>query len=111
MFKTNTKFKIANTSTEYLADDAQDVICNIDNDFGQFGVYKISNNSLVYNNCEVETLLEPKNVFTRKYYSYKDVLFDRIVAVSFTFTYLKNLHLVRSTNSKELSLSLIVVSE
>lgn len=65
IFNTNTKFRIATTSREYYAQDAKEnVTCNIDEQFGQFGVYDVN---VVGNDCEVVTLKEPKNIYLRKY--------------------------------------------
>lgn len=65
IFKTNMKFRIGTNYMEYDPQHNEDnVICNIDEQFGQFGVY---NATVETNVCKIVTLKEPKNIYFRKF--------------------------------------------
>lgn len=64
IFETDLKFRIANESSEYLPQDKEEnVICNLNENFGQFGVYTVN---IENNTCKVDAELEPKNIYIRK---------------------------------------------
>lgn len=66
IFRSDLKFRIASDSLEYSSQNRDvNVICDIDENFGQYGVYSIHVDS---NSCQVETLKEPKNIYLRKYF-------------------------------------------
>lgn len=44
-------------------DETETLVCNIDNNFGQFGVYNVDINET---GCYVNTVKEPVNIYTRK---------------------------------------------
>lgn len=63
-YRTNTKFRVAKNYRQYYPqDDRSNVICDIDNIFGQFGVYSLNVND---SGCTVVTLKEPVNTLSRK---------------------------------------------
>lgn len=58
-------FKVAlNDSSLLLSSKANEVICDINEDFGEFGIYEIYIND---DNCSVKTIKEPVNIYIRKY--------------------------------------------
>lgn len=64
-YSTNLKFRIASGYPDvYLPqDETGTVICDINQNFGQFGVYNVDINEA---GCSINTLKEPVNIYTRK---------------------------------------------
>ncbi|VEN59829.1 unnamed protein product [Callosobruchus maculatus] len=59
---TNLKLKLANTYQNFLPQDqTENVVCDLDHNFGQFGVYSVQN---VSNSCELTVLKEAVNINT-----------------------------------------------
>ncbi|KAJ8929008.1 hypothetical protein NQ314_018367 [Rhamnusium bicolor] len=64
IFPTNVKFRIASEYKEYFPQDqTNNVICDLNNNFGQFGIYHIDVNNT---SCHVSILKEPVNIYSRK---------------------------------------------
>ncbi|XP_018578372.1 heparan-alpha-glucosaminide N-acetyltransferase-like [Anoplophora glabripennis] len=62
-YSTNLKFRIASGYPDvYLPqDETESVICDVDKNFGQFGVYNVDVNEA---GCYINTLKEPVNIYT-----------------------------------------------
>ncbi|CAH1170184.1 unnamed protein product [Phaedon cochleariae] len=62
VFSTDLKFRIATEHKEYFPQDqSSNVICDLDQSFGQFGIYNVNINE---SGCYVDVLVEPVNIYT-----------------------------------------------
>ncbi|KAG5864759.1 hypothetical protein JTB14_020183 [Gonioctena quinquepunctata] len=62
IFRTNTKFRIASQRQEYFPQDEwNNVICDLKNNFGQFGVYSVGVNQ---SGCYIDVIKEPVNIYS-----------------------------------------------
>uniref|UniRef100_A0AAR5PNL4 Heparan-alpha-glucosaminide N-acetyltransferase catalytic domain-containing protein n=1 Tax=Dendroctonus ponderosae TaxID=77166 RepID=A0AAR5PNL4_DENPD len=60
---TNNRFRLATDFRQYYPeDDAASVICDLNHQYGQFGVYNFHVNNL--SSCEVEVLKDPVNIYS-----------------------------------------------
>lgn len=63
--KTNQLLRLATDFRDYYPQNLQDqVICDLDDEFGQFGVYNIKVSNLT--TCHVDVVKEPVNAYSRK---------------------------------------------
>nr|CAH7757109.1 unnamed protein product [Callosobruchus chinensis] len=64
---TNLKLKLASTYQNFLPqDETENVVCDIEYNFGQFGVYSVQN---ISNVCELTVMQEAVNIYTGKWRS------------------------------------------
>ncbi|XP_057660056.1 heparan-alpha-glucosaminide N-acetyltransferase [Diorhabda carinulata] len=62
IFNTHMTFRLATERKEYFPQDqTENVICDINNEFGQFGVYNVEVNE---SGCFVDVLKQPVNIYT-----------------------------------------------